>query len=126
MAGIGGLAGIEDGTDCTPGGFNPEGGVSGARPPGGGGMGEPDTGGTAPGIGGIGDLSGERGAGAALGGVTASPELPSAVEEAEGGVAAGTGFGGNLSGGSFTGPTEGVGNGELGGESLTLKNGSEN
>ena len=111
--GIGGLGGIADGADATPAGFNaegglnPEGGVRGARPPGGGERGEPVAGRAAPGIGGSGDFSG---AGAALG------EELSAVE------AAGTGLGGSLSGGSLTGPPGGFGKGELGGdESLTVK-----
>jgi hypothetical protein len=109
MASIGGTA---------PGGLNPEGGLSGATPLGG--KGDPATGCAAPGIGGKvvaglnGVSEGFKGAG--------EPTLGMAAAGIPGVGAAGTGLGGNLSGGSLTGPPAGAGKGALGGvESLTVK-----
>lgn len=101
-----------------PGGLNPEGGLRGARPLGG--RDEPATDCAAPGIGGKvgaddnGASEGLKGAG--------EPTLSVAAEGTPDVLAAGTGLGGNLSGGSLTGPPAGAGRGALGGVvSLTVR-----
>jgi len=109
LAGATDAGGIAASGGTASGGLDPEGGLSGARPLGG--CVKPAEGCAAPGIGGRGDFEGR-----------VVPGLGTTPAGEAGDVVAGTGLGGNLSGGSLTGPPVGAGKGALGGEvSLTVK-----